>query len=202
MQRAGLHPRRVEQVVNEPSLDSRVPFDRVDRLCHVGWQLALPRNGAPPEHRRKRAAQLVGKRRHEIVLDAAGAFGFGPGRAFARQQTVSFRLGALTPGDLAAKKEHRKDGADRAPDGDCGVEDKTRRDSRRHYDAPDEHREQRTEQTQPSRRRVPVPPEEHGAVDDGRYLERRRNDEQNLHWSICASHLGQAQWDDRRRLPH
>ena len=80
--RSGLQPqhpgqglRRVEQIGRQPRLQPHVPLDRLQparRGCRV--ELAGSKQMHPTENRVQRRPQLVGDRRQELVLHAAGRF--------------------------------------------------------------------------------------------------------------------------------
>jgi len=69
-------PGDVEEVVDQPRLDERVPLDAVERLLHAfGRDVAGLEHAGPAHHGVQRRAQFMGDQGEELVLHPAGRFG-------------------------------------------------------------------------------------------------------------------------------
>ena len=84
---AGDGPREIEQVLDEPGLQSRVALDALE--CPLGLRRAHPTGAEqrdPAQHRRERGPELVREHGQELVLGAIGVFGLRPRVALALRQ--------------------------------------------------------------------------------------------------------------------
>ncbi len=99
---AGGDAAHVEQILDQLGLGAGVALDGLQATLYVGQLAAAPpQHLGPAQDGCQRRAQLVRQGGQELVLEAAGAFGFGAGAAFAVEQDLAL-LGRALGGRVQA----------------------------------------------------------------------------------------------------